>query len=292
MSVVYDKAGRLVDSVIRAIGFSPEAFTLTDQDRSVFTDAANEALRTAWARQKWPLLMRVEPRRYRPDWDVDTAYKAGQEVWHDTAYWVLLVDNTGTEPGTDATVWGVPASFIPFIQLEQPWETWPIDDNGFDLQAFAWEKDPRLNPGLAPIAGCSIWMASIVLPQGVPDQVYIRFMPRCPQLDFTEWVSTTPYDAGDVCYHTASGRCWGAVQDNTGVVPGTSNDDWTEIGVPRFMSKYIRQVILAQWRTEDAGRYQSEGVAARALEEMERECFESAGVAQGARWGGFGRRLR
>lgn len=290
MSVIYDRAGQLADSVIRAIGFSPEAFTLTEQDRSVLTDAANEALRTAWARQKWPLLMRVEPRRYRPTWAVGTAYAAGQEVWHGTAYWICLKADTGTEPGTDAAVWGAPATFIPFIQLEQPWETWPIDDNGFDLAAFAWEEDPRLNPGLQPIAGCTVWMDSIVLPQDAPDLVYIRFMPRCPQLDFTEWSATTPYDAGDVRYHTASGRCWGAVRDNTGVVPGTSDADWTEIGVPRFMSKYIRQVILAQWRTEDAGRYQSEGAAARALEEMERECFERSGVAQGARWGGFRRR--
>lgn len=287
---VYDKAGTVVDGVIRAIGFSPAAFTLTEQDRTVFTDAANEALRIAWARQLWPLLMRVEPRRYRPTWSAATPYVAGNEVWHGTAYWICLKPDTGTEPGGDATVWGIPTTFMPFIQLEQPWETWAIDDHGFDLAAFAWEDDPRLNPGVPPISGCDVWMDSIVLPQSAPDQVWIRFMPRCPVLDFTEWSVSEVYAAADVRYHTATGKCWAAVRANTGVTPGSSADDWSEVGVPRFMVPYIRHYILAAWRTEDAGRYQSEGAAERALQLMERDAFERAGVARGARWGGFKRR--
>ena len=100
-------AGAVADGVIRARDWDPETFTLTGAARQLFTEAANDALRTAWGRQKWPQLMRIEPRRFRPDWSAATAYTAGQEVWHAAteAYWKCLVEH-GRDAGRGRHVLG------------------------------------------------------------------------------------------------------------------------------------------------------------------------------------------
>ncbi len=279
MALQMVSAGAIADGVIRARDWDPETFTLTGAARQLFTEAANDALRTAWGRQKWPQLMRIEPRRFRPDWSAATAYTAGQEVWHAAteAYWKCLVANTGETPAEGGTYWEQPEEFIPFIQLDQPWEEFRIDDTGADLNAFAWEKDPRLNPGLAPIAGLTWWMDSIVFPQGVPNEVYVRFMPPCPRITFEEWAAGTSYVTGETAYRTAVGRSYVALADTTGETPEATPAKWAEVRVPEFMSAYVRAYVLSQWLTVAEGRYEQEGRAEKKLQQMEQQMFERAG---------------
>jgi hypothetical protein len=51
-------------------------------------------------------------------WAVGTAYVAGELAFHGDSSWLALVDDTGTEPGTDAAVWAevpFPKMFLPFV---------------------------------------------------------------------------------------------------------------------------------------------------------------------------------
>jgi hypothetical protein len=294
MALQLERAGLIADGVIRARDWDPETFTLTGASRQLFTQAACDALRKAWGRQKWPQLMRVEARRFRPDWDTAEAYTTGQEVWHEgtEAYWRALQDHSGQEPAEGSAYWEEPEDFIPFIQLDQPWEDFRIDDAGADLNAFAWELDPRLNPGLAPIKGCTWWMDSIVLPQDAPAEVWIRFMPPCPRLSFVEWSASTAYTTGELCYRTTVGRCYIAQGSTTGDTPEGSPSDWAEVQVPEFMSAYVRQFMLSQWLTVAEGRYEAEGRAEKMLQEMEAQMLErSGGDGLGARVSVGARRL-
>lgn len=285
MALLTERAGLIADGVLRARDWDPASYTLTGATRELFGQAATDALRVAWGFQKWDVLMRVEARRYRPDWAEDVAYEADAEVWHDGtgAYWRAVSAQTGNEPAEGSTYWEKPDDFIPFIQLAQPWEAWQIDEAGVDLGAFAWASDPRQHPGMRAIQGLSFWMDSVVLPQGSPDLVWVRYMPRAPELGFTEYAAGTTYEAGELAYVTATGRCYSALQEATGKDPATETAYWTEVGVPKFMSRYVRQYVLSQWLTVAEGRYEAEGRAKAMLEDMGRQMFERAGCSGGAR---------
>ena len=291
--LVNERAGVILNGVIRLKGWDPETFTVSGADRETLTEAANDLLREAWSRQKWPLLMRTEQRQYRPTWAVGTTYAMDEEVWHagTETYWKsLAAGNVGHEPAEGSAFWEKPDDFIPFIQLAQPWETWEIWERGVDLQAFAFDSDPRLTPNIKAIKPCEFWMDSVVLPSSAPVKPWVRFMPRCPELSFTEWSGATAYAAGEACYLTSTGRSYTALQGSTNKSPATETDYWVEVGVPKFMSRYVRIGMLAAWRTADEGRYQTQAEARAELERMEQEAFERAGQAQGVRWGGVGRR--
>lgn len=286
------KAGRLADGVVGALGWEPEAYTLSGKDRNTLADAMNDAIMIAYDKQKWPQLMRTEQRTYRPPWDAATAYLRGHEVWLEDitepeggAYYKLLAaTSVGEDPLTaDVTVWERVTEILPFIQLAQPWERWAIDEKGFDCKNFAWELDPRGDPDLQPIAGARVHMDSVMLPKGkVPARVWIRFVPDRPRLDFTEWVTGTTYAAGEVLYRTAQGRCYVSLIDaNTGNVPETSPEEWSEVAVPEFVAKYVRLYAQGVWLTDDQGAKRARTEAAEELARMERAYFEGQGVNEG-----------
>lgn len=283
MAEVMERAGLIADGVIRMRDWDPEAYTLGSATRATFTQAANDALRRAYGYQKWPTLMRTEARRYRPTWDTDATYETGQEVWWLDAYWRALQDHDGEEPAEGSAYWEKPEDFVPFIAFEQPWEEWAFDINGVDLKAFAWGLDPRQHPGMRAIDGCDLWMDSVVLPQGSPDRVWVRFVPRAPVISFEEYAAGRTYAAAEACYVTAAGRSYVALKAATGKNPVTETDYWREVGVPAFLSPYVRMAILSQWLTVAEGRYEMEGRAARELDEVAARHFERAGYAQGAR---------
>lgn len=268
--------------ILRAVwkrGWNPTTWTGTGADYSLFEFAINDAVRKAYSYQKWPELMRVEERQYMPDWAIGTAYIAGNYVYHEDAYWKCLVNDTGTEPGTDATIWSADVSDMPrFIQRAQPWETYIIDEDGVDLQDFAFRSDPRLTPGLRAMTGCEWWMDSIVVPAAAGNTVWCKFRPEAPRFSFTAWDDETAYVAGDVCYVAATGKCWMALTSSTNVTPGTDETKWVEMGVPEFLADYLSQVLVGEWVTEQEGKYQKLGHAQQMLEELAATKFERSGT--------------
>lgn len=283
--------GEIADGVIQGMGWEAEAYTLSGRDRKTLKNAVNNALARLYSEHKWPTLRRVELRTYRPPWDAAETYAAGDEVWLADAaadgggdYWRATAASTGTAPADGSLVWGRVTDGDPltkFVQLAQPWEAWAMDEGGVDLDFFAFDKDPRLNPRLKPIAGCDFWMESVTLPPDAPKRVWVMFVPQRPHADFTEWVAGTAYAAGDYCYRTLTGNTYAALRDSTGAVPEESPLDWTEIGVPEIFANYLTLCGEAAWRKEDDGRARAQAEAETELERLAGACIDRAGVRQG-----------
>jgi len=282
------KAGKIADGTVRLMGWEPDAYTLSGRDRETLTDSVNEGLAELYGAQKWPQLVRVELRTYRPAHSMTETYAAGNEVWLADAeadeggdYWKALAANTGVLPADGGGVWERAEELIKFIALEQDWEAWAIDENGVDLEDFAFEDDPRVNPDLHPIEGCRFWMDSVILPKEAPKRVYVKFVPRRPAVDYTEWLVGTAYVRGDVRYRTATGTCYTALRDNTGATPETSPDDWAEVGIPEIFAVYLKLRALAAWKTEDDGRGKAVAAAEDELGRLADRCITRQNVRQG-----------
>ena len=276
--------GKVSARTVRKRGWEPSTWTGTWADYDLFEDALNDAVRRAYSFQKWPELMRTEERQYMPDWAVGTAYVADNYVYHEEAYWKCLKSDTGTEPGTDDTVWSADVSKMPkMIQLAQPWEAFIIDQDGVDLSDFAFKTDPRLNPKLRAMQGCDWWQDSIVVPAEAGATVWCKFMPEAPKYSFTEWDDETAYVLGDVCYVVLTGKCWQALAASTNVAPGTDDTKWLEVGVPDFLAEYLSEVLLGEWLTEQEGKYEKLGRAGQILEELAARKFERRGTSANSR---------
>jgi len=270
--------GRIIARAVRKRGWDMTTWTASSGDYDLFEDALNDAIRIAYSFQKWPELMRIEERQYMPSWAIGTAYVAGNYVYHAEAYWKCLVSDTGTEPGTDETVWDADVSDMPrIIQWAQPWEAFILDQHGFDLQDFAFETDPRLTPGIRGMAGCGLWMDSITFPATSPATVWIKFMPQAPHFSFEAWEDDTAYVTGDVCYVSADGMCWQALKASTNIEPGTDATAWMEVGVPEFLAEYLSEYLVAEWCTEQEGKYEKHGRAKALLEDIASRSFERRG---------------
>lgn len=270
--------GRIIARAARKRGWDVTSWTATGANMDLFEDALNDAIKIAYGVQKWPELMRVEERQFMPSWAIGAPSVKGNYVYHEGAYWKCLVANTGTEPGTDVIIWTSDVSDMPrLIQWAQPWEAFIIDPCGFDLFDFAFESDPRLTPGIRGIAGCGIWMDSVVMPHDSPATVWVKFMPEAPRFSFEAWVDDEPYVIGDVRYVADDGKCWQALKDNTNVEPGTDETAWMEVGVPEFLAEYLAEYLVAEWVTEQEAKYEKHGRAKQILEEVAARHFEGRG---------------
>lgn len=270
--------GRIIARAVRKRGWDMTTWSASSGDYDLFEDALNDAMRMAYSFQKWPELMRIEERQYMPTWAIGTAYVAGNYCYHEEAYWKCLKSDTGTEPGTDVTVWSADVSDMPrLIQWAQPWEPFIIDLCGFDLQDFAFESDPRLTPGIRGLAGCGIWMDSITMPYDSPATVWVKFMPEAPKFSFKVWDDETAYVVGDLCYILADGTCWQALASSTNITPGTDATKWQEVGVPEFLAEYLSEYLVAEWCTEQEMKYEKHGRAKQLLEEIASRHFERRG---------------
>ena len=120
------------------------------------------------AAEKFPMMQRVEFRRYRPTWVDSAMYSSGHEVWFGEDYYRAKKD-TFAKPG-ESEDWlkldeGDVAAFIAF---DQPWENTVIDPGGLDYTAFAYLADPRYNPAATPISGCSMSSLGVLIPAPAP----------------------------------------------------------------------------------------------------------------------------
>lgn len=287
--------GEIADGVVRAMGWEPEAYTLSGRDRQSLKMAVNNALARLYSEHKWPKLRRTELRTYRPPHSMTETYEAGNEVWlADGAeegggdYWRALTGNVGVRPEDGSGTWervGDGEPLIKFIQLAQPWEPWRMDEGGVDLEFFAFEKDPRVTPGLQPMKGLEFWMESVVLPADAPKRVWTVFVPERPVAEYAEWLEARAYAAGAACFRTLTGCTYVARRGNTGMTPETSPDDWYEQGVPELFAQFLVLCGEAAWRKEDDGRGRAAAEAEAELERLADAQIGRSGVGQGG-WNG------
>lgn len=283
------RAGAVADKAIRRMGYNPASFTMTPELRETIGDALNEAIMKVWSHQRWPQLLRVEKRRFRPGWHEAMIYLARQEVWHAGRYWQAKEDTTGEEPA-EGGVWRPmeDGEVVKMIQFEQNWDPLPLDEAGIDLNAFAYEADPRLNPYARAIGGCGFWMDSVVLPVTAPREVWIVFVPRRPRVCFAEWRENTAYNRGEVCFMTVNGECYEALRDGISVSPDTAFEErnaglWEPVRIPEFISIYLALYALAAWKGEDEGKHQMMAEAEKELERLSETYFDKSGYRAGAK---------
>lgn len=255
----------LLTQVIIAMGYK-QSFTPPDNMRCKCINDISNTLAEAWRVTQWPQLMRIEKRRYRPDFDNTIQYNKNMEVWYKEQYYRKTTQEESNENPDVSKDWELIGgrSMSRFIQMDQPWEQHEIDQAGINLNRFAYTDDPRIDPEVRPIQGCKIWMQGVLLPVDAPNEIYIHYMPQADYLNGILHSPTHTYDYNDVIFH--DGECWACnISHSTG---DFSADFWRKIRIPEMFAPYIVAKLSALNKTEEQGRYHALADANKILDEL------------------------
>lgn len=271
------KFGRILENACRLAGRDiSTGLAVPTGWRILAAMAVNGGVRTL-AAEKFPMLQRVEFRRYRPYWDVYGTYEQGHEVWYESDYWRLEAEiSNGLAPDVSGSGWRKLESgeVCAFINWCQPWARTMIDTGGVDATRFAYAADPRLNPHATPLKVVGISDLGIELAAPAPNGVYIRFVPVFPAVAFDEWTSGTQYAAGEAAYLTATKDVYIAARDLTGSTETTTppNEDvtgaWQTVRIASEFEPYLTRLCAADLLTEDQGKFQTRAAADREFEAL------------------------
>jgi hypothetical protein len=290
------KAGVLLDRIFRARGFDPDQVTMTTKERARYGEQITRAVGKAWRETMWPQLMKYELRTYRPPWEIATNYTAGFQVWDTVTemYWTSLengnVGNTPPYSKVADTHWTPAADMKRYIQLEQPWEQTGIDEDGVDVNAFAYYEDPLGNPSGQTIPGCRRIEDCVMMPDaaGVPEQVWIRFRPLPPRFALELWNSATDYGAGEHVYLEATRECYvstRATQNESPTATIEEGNPWSIVGFPAMFEDYVVLAATAENQSEDEGKYKTRALAEEELAELVHRKTAQAGEGTRAVFG-------
>lgn len=256
------RLGTILENACRLAGREPGHVGVPTGWKVLAAMAIAEGLRRL-AAEKFPMLMRVEFRRYRPDWKEGIAYARGHEVWHGTRYWRMCDVASQGEPGV-ADGWHEldMKEMAAFIAWEQPWENTVIDSGGVDIQRFAYRDDPKYHPDAAPVRVTGMNEMGIVLESPAPEGVWCRFAPEFPDVSFAEWSEETGYEIGDVVYRTATKDVYIRVGDEAeeGTAPEESAD-WQVFRVRHEFAPFLTRLAAVDMLTEDQGKHQTRSTA-------------------------------
>ena len=255
--------------------------------RKVLAGMAIESGLHAIAAEKFPLMQRVEFRRYRPDWTDGLHYSREMEVWHEGRYWRLEDASAQGEPGI-ADGWkpmemGEVAAFVAF---EQPWENTIMQSFSVDTTRFAYAEDPRYNP-LTPPLPCRLCELGVIVMGGKngatpPDGVWVKFVPEYPRIDFTDWSSETAYMPGDVAYDETTKDVYQCLASpSADVSPGEDvSGAWRALRIRGEFAAYLTRLVAADLLTEDQGKHQTRAAADREFELLCERYHEGNGETQ------------
>lgn len=213
--------------------------------------------------EKFPMMTRIEFRRYRPEWSDSVTYRVGNEVWLNGEYWRKVVAGHGA-PG-DSDTWKLldMTEVSAFIAWDQPWENTVIHRAGVDSTRFAYAADPKYCPEATPIKCAKVTAFGIELEAPAPKGVFCQFVPEYPSVSFDEWSSGRSYEPGDVAYVTAEKDvfvCLHPVRQG-GMSPQTDQDNWIVFRMPGEFEAYLTRLVSCDFLTQDQGKLQSMGYA-------------------------------
>ncbi len=271
---ILELAGRLAGRDVSALGV-PESWKVTGGF------ALMEGIRRL-AAEKFPMMRRIEFRRYRPDWDLNLAYERGQEVWHAGFYWRMTAGTGTGEPGV-AECWRKlkPEELAKFIAFEQPWENTVIDPGGVDLDHFAFQMDPKYAAHPEPVKVTSLSELGIEL-EGAPyEGVFCMFVPEYPTVSFTSRGENEVCNAGDTRYVADTKEVYQCLHDNTTSEPGAagSETDWQPVRIASVFTMYLARLIASDLMTEDQGKFATRARADSEFEDLQARYHE--GVREG-----------
>lgn len=287
------KLGMILENAARLAGRDPATVPIPEGWKVLAGMSLAEGLNTL-AAEKFPLMQRVEFRRYRPDWNANQHYSRGMEVWHSTRYWRLEDASDQGEPGV-ADGWDPldACEVAAFVAFDQPWEQTVMQSFGVDTTRFAYKVDPRYNPDATPIGGCRLCDLGVLIPPPAPEGVFVKFIPEYPAVSFEEWVSGTQYDAGTAVYRPTTRDVWQCVEDipaaSAEVAPESdTSGKWRPLRVRGEFAAYLTRLIAADLLTEDQGKYQTKAAADAELERLIERYHEGNGETR-VRTGRFAR---
>ena len=266
------KFGTILENAARLAGRNPSVMAIP-ADWKVLAAMALESGLHAIAAEKFPLMQRVEFRRYRPDWANGTHYDRSMEVWHGDRYWRLEDASAQGEPGV-ADGWEPldMCEVAAFVAFDQPWEQVVMQSFGVDTTRFAYAADPRYYPDTPPLA-CRLCELGVLVLGGrggatPPDGVWVKFVPEYPRLDFTEWSNTATYAAGDVVYRNSTKDVYQCIASpNVGTAPeADESGKWRVLRIRSEFAAYLTRLVASDLLTEDQGKYQTKAAADREFE--------------------------
>ena len=253
------KLGTILENAARLAGRQVSMMSIPDNWRALAALAVNDGMRRISA-EKFPMMRRVEFRRYRPTWTTNLGWTVGQECWYDGEYWRLESETPSGTPLDIDSGWRLLAmpEVAAFIEWEQPWEPIAIDRGSVDFTRFAYTADPRQNPLAAPLKATGMSDLGVLIEAPAPKGVYIMFAPRFPNV-------------------------------NGGSSPSADTEKWQPLRVPDVFEGYLTRLAAADLLTEDQGKHQTRAAADREFEELCERYHEGNGEGR-VRTGSFIRR--
>ena len=264
------KFGQILENACRLAGRNPSVMDIP-ADWKLLAGMAIESGIHAIAAEKFPLMQRVEFRRYRPDWVYGQHYSRKMEVWHGERYWRLEDASAQGEPGV-ADGWDPleMSEVAAFVAFDQPWEQVVMQSFGIDTTRFAYAVDPRYNPMTPPLECRLCELGVLVCPRGgiAPDGVWVKFVPEYPRIDFADWNSETAYKPGDVAYDDTTKDVYQCIETPpVNVSPGQdTSGKWRPIRICGEFAAYLTRLAAADLLTEDQGKHQTRAAADREFE--------------------------
>lgn len=280
--MIETKMGAIYENACRLAGREPSVLTPPVGWPVIAAMAINAGIR-ALAAEKFPIMQRVEFRRYRPDWKDGTSYAAGNEVWHGDDYWRMEDTASQGEPGV-ADGWRKleMTEVAAFVAFEQPWENTVIDSAGFDINRFAYVSDPKYHPTATPCKVVGLHEMGVELAAPAPKGVFCKFIPEYPQIEFTEWTPGTMYQAGAIVYRTSTKDVYQCEIDITDEVKSVAPEAdeqgyWTPVRIRQEFAAYLTRIAAADLMTEDQGKYQTRAAAETEFERLQERYHEGNG---------------
>ena len=275
------KLGMVLGNACRLTGRNPALQGVPDSWKVMAAFAVNEGLRKIYA-EKFGMLRRIERRQYRPTWAAEIAWVEGNECFYGGHYWRLDGSDGTVAPEAEGSSWTklTMEEVSAFIAFDQPWETVEMDPGGVDIQAFAYEADPKYHPDAAPLRGLGWFEDGVLLPSPAPETVWVRFMPLAPRISYTDWSATVAYEPGDVVYVPSTREVYEALQAVAagGTSPASDTaDNWRAVQVPDAFEDYLTRLAASALLTEDQGKFQSQAQADAAFDDLVDRFTHAAG---------------
>lgn len=265
------KLGTILENAARLAGRQVSLMGVPDNWRALAALTMGEGIRRI-AAEKLPMMLRVEYRRYRPDWQSNVGWTKGQECWYGENYYRLESEHGTDAPDVGGSGWRIlkMEEVSAFVEWDQPWEPTVIDRGSVDVNRFAYEADPKQNPNAMPLKIAGMTELGIVIKAPAPKGVYVKFVPRYPNLSFVEWSDENSYEAGDVVYLTATKECYQAMENVAagGNSPTADRENWEAIRISDVFENFLTRLVAADFLTEDQGKYQTKASADKEFDEL------------------------
>ena len=270
------KLGTILENAARLAGRQVEMVGVPENWRALAALSMGDGLRRI-AAEKFPMMQRVEYRRYRPTWTSDSGWTHGQECWYNDDYWRLEAEASSGAPH-DGGAWRrlKMNEVCAFVSWEQPWEATIIDKAAVDVNRFAYDADPKQNPNATPLKIVGMNELGVTIQAPAPKGVYVKFVPKYPNPSFVEWLGTFAYEAGDVAYLTSTKECYQCFADipapAAGATPNPSPVDdpekWQPIRISDTFENFLTRLVAVDFLTEDQGKYQTRAAADKEFEDI------------------------